>query len=87
MCYVICHYITGLIIFGIDRVRISGSPVHCLCILCAHGSFLIRRQRGHPGVVLPLVISNSANLREGVQLELGPIRNEPNSIRTEPNGK
>ena len=26
-----------------------------------HGSFLIRRQRGHPGVVLPLVISNSAN--------------------------
>ena len=26
-----------------------------------HGSFLIRRQRSHPGVVLPLVISNSAN--------------------------
>ena len=26
-----------------------------------HGSFLIRRQRGHPGVVWPLVISNSAN--------------------------
>ena len=26
-----------------------------------HGSFLIRRRRGHPGVVLPLVISNSAN--------------------------
>ena len=26
-----------------------------------HGSFLIRRQRGHPGVALPLVISNSAN--------------------------
>ena len=26
-----------------------------------HGSFLIRRQRGHPGVVLPLVIYNSAN--------------------------
>ena len=25
-----------------------------------HGSFPIRRQRGHPGVVLPLVISNSA---------------------------
>ena len=23
-----------------------------------HGSFLIRRQRGHPGVVLPLVVSN-----------------------------
>ena len=26
-----------------------------------HGSFLIRRQRGHPGFVLPLLISNSAN--------------------------
>ena len=30
-------------------------------VLHTHGSFLIRRQRGHPGVVLPLVISNSAN--------------------------
>ena len=26
-----------------------------------HGSFLIRRQRGHPGFVLPLVMPNSAN--------------------------
>ena len=26
-----------------------------------HGSFLIRRQRGHPSVVLPLVVSKSAN--------------------------
>ena len=43
-----------------------------------HGSILIRRQRGHPGVVLPLVISNSANHWEGMQLELSPIRNEPN---------
>ena len=42
-----------------------------------HGSFLIRRQRGHPGLVLPLVISNSANHEEGVQLESSPIRNEP----------
>ena len=25
------------------------------------GSFLVRRTRRHPGVVLPLVISNSAN--------------------------
>ena len=25
-----------------------------------HGSFLIRRQRGHPGVALPLVVSASA---------------------------
>ena len=29
--------------------------------LGTHCSFLIRGQRGHPGVVLPLVISNSAN--------------------------
>ena len=28
---------------------------------CTHGSFLIRRQRGHAGVVLPLVVSDSAN--------------------------
>ena len=27
----------------------------------AHGSFLIRAQRGHLGVVLPLFISNSVN--------------------------
>ena len=26
-----------------------------------HGSFLVRRQRGHPGVVLPPVIYDSAN--------------------------
>ena len=26
-----------------------------------HGSFLIRRHRGHPGVVLPLAVSTSAN--------------------------
>ena len=26
-----------------------------------HDSFLIRRQRGHPGVVLPLAIFKSAN--------------------------
>ena len=41
-----------------------------------HGSFLIRHQRGHPGVALPLVISNSANRYERMQLELNPIRNE-----------
>ena len=28
---------------------------------CTHGSILIRRRRGHPGVVLPLVVSNSAD--------------------------
>ena len=28
--------------------------------MSTHSSFLIRRQGGHPGVVLPLVISNSA---------------------------
>ena len=43
-----------------------------------HGSFLIRRQRGHPGFVLPLVIFKSANHEEGIPLELSPIRNEPN---------
>ena len=30
-------------------------------VVDTHGSFLIRRQRGHPGVVLPLVVSNPAN--------------------------
>ena len=43
-----------------------------------HGSFQIRRQRGYPGVVLQLVVSNSANHWEGMRLELSPIRNEPN---------
>ena len=42
-----------------------------------HGSFLIRRQHGHPGVCLPLVIYNSANYQEGMQFELSPIRHEP----------
>ena len=42
----------------------------------AHGSFLIRRQRGHPGVVLPLVISNSAHHYEGGRVESSPIRNK-----------
>ena len=50
-----------------------------------HGSFLIRRQRGHPGAVLPLVISNR---QEGMQLESSPIRSEPkqklNQIGNEP---
>ena len=38
-----------------------------------HGSFLIRRQRGHPGVVLPLVIS-----KFGESLGRNAIRFEPN---------
>ena len=33
---------------------------------CTHGLLRIRRQRGHPGVVLPLVISNSASHWEGM---------------------
>ena len=45
---------------------------------CTHGPFLIRRQRGHPGVALPLAIFYSANHKEGMQLESSPIRNEPN---------
>ena len=40
------------------------------------GSFLTRRQRGHPGVVFPLVISKSANHYEGMRLESSPIGNE-----------
>ena len=44
---------------------------------CTHGSFLTRRQRGHPGLVLSLVASSSANHEVGMQLELSPIRSEP----------
>ena len=40
------------------RVHLCGSTGEAGA---THGSFLIRRQRGDPGVVLPLVISNSAN--------------------------
>ena len=32
----------------------------------AHGSFQIRRQRGRPGVVLPLVISKKASHYQGM---------------------
>ena len=39
------------------------------CLNRVHGSFLVRRHRGHPGVVLPLVISDSANHEEGMQVE------------------
>ena len=61
----------------------------CICVrVRTHGSFLIRRQRGHPGVVLQLVIHNSAKslgrnaIRiepnwKGAQLEMNPIGNEP----------
>ena len=39
-----------------------------LCVAChlrcTRGSFLIRRQRGHPGVVIPFVISDLANQKE-----------------------
>ena len=48
-----------------------------------HGSFLIRHQRGHPGVVLPLLILIRQIIRKEcnqnwAQLETSPIRNEPN---------
>ena len=46
-----------------------------------YGSFLIRRQRGHPGVVLTLVIHNLANREEGMQSDLTPIGTEP-CVRT-----
>ena len=42
-------------------------------VLGTHGSFPIRHRRGHPGAVLQLVISKSANRSEGMQLELSPI--------------
>ena len=38
---------------------------------------------GHPGVVLSLVVSDSANYQEGMQLDLSPIRNEPNKKWTQ----
>ena len=72
-----------LILPGVSLAEIPRNPSLCLGICgfhalqTTHGSFLIRRQRGHPGVVLPLVISNSANHWEGEQLELSPFRNEP----------
>ena len=46
--------------------------------MATHGSFPIRRQRGHPGVVLPLAISNSAGHWEGMQIESSPTGNGPN---------
>ena len=38
---------------------------------CTHGSFSIRRRRGHPGAVLPLVVSNSAKSlgRNAIRIE------------------
>ena len=47
-------------------------------LMRAHGSYLIRRRRGHPDFVLPPVIYTSANREEGMQLELSPIRTDPN---------
>ena len=48
--------------------------------VCVHTAcFEFRCRRGHPGVLLPRVIYNSANHWEGLQLETNPIiRNEPN---------
>ena len=57
---------------------VSALVIAIVIAISTHGSCLIRRQRGHPGVVLPLVISNSAEQAKGMQLELGPIRNQPN---------
>ena len=57
---------------------------------CTHGSFLIRCQRGHPGVVLPLVVSNSASGKNAIRSEpnqkrarweMSPIGNEPCVLR------
>ena len=54
--------------FDLPNCSTSGSPlfasgasgIRLASSLSTHGSFLIRGQRGYPGVVLPLVISNSA---------------------------
>ena len=43
-----------------DTTTTNNNNIHQII----HGSFLVRRQRGHPGVALPLVISNSANQQE-----------------------
>ena len=39
--------------------------IYIYIVVSTHNSFLIRRQRGHPGVVVPPVISNLANNQEG----------------------
>ena len=52
-----------LVVGGIRMLMRAGERAY-LCTHTpwgSHGSFLIRRQRGHPGVVLQLVICSSAN--------------------------
>ena len=55
------HYIVIIILSGMDRKEGAPQKVSLWRTGPTHGSFLIRSQRGRPGVVLPLVISNSAN--------------------------
>ena len=65
-CMYVCMYVCVYYIY-IYKAPTHPQPslVPPVCALraftCTHGSCLIRRQSGHPGVVLPLVVSNSAN--------------------------
>ena len=80
----VCIYIYIYIDIGGDEITGQGgqaAPVRASQLCRAtrtQGSCLIRRRRGHPGVVLPLVVSISANHQEGARFELSPIRNVPN---------
>ena len=49
-----CNYVY---IYIYTAVYVPDPRYVLVCFECARGSFLIRRQRGHPGVVLPLVVS------------------------------
>ena len=65
--YIYIYTIVGLRLrMGILRFTVEGG--NFAPPLLTHGSFLIRRHRGHPGVVLPPVISTSANHSEGMHL-------------------
>ena len=74
-------HLTGT--YAFDRYAAVGVRMHLTTALdsettaevfeCTHGSFPIRHQRGHPGVVLPLVV-----FKFGKSLGRNAIRMEPN---------
>ena len=74
---VILILIVKVIYIVVMIIIISADPSSV--IGCTHGWFLTRRQRGHPDVVVPLVISNSANHSDRMQLR----RIEPNQKRAQ----
>ena len=63
LTYIMLHYIPlpRLQILSLSRRCGCRSATEVRCAMRNAARFLIRRQRGHPAVVLPLVISNSAN--------------------------